>query len=311
MKLFIHVGMNKAGSTSIQNTLAAQSAWLLENHGIYYPLVGSDFKNHYDFYELIHHGNGIEINNYLNQIFDTAVALNAKSVVLSSEDLFLMASSSIDFNNFVEALGHFNHVEKKIILVARHPRTWIKSHLGQLISNGAFAIDENAKRYLELASVVVKCIKTYISYNHDLELISYKISQADGSLVGDFFRRIGVELEGDWERVENQTGSERFFSMEGLIGLICGFRAFNHQVHPNSPEIDILRGELRDLSDSLSRKTDVAHLLNPLERNLRHDLELLIENSILQLSKGDLDFLNLIDDRGIFNSNQKSNDFNN
>lgn len=295
MKLYLHVGMSKSGSTSIQNACSEHSATILERYGIAYPEPGASFQNHHELYALVWDGDPEPVQAYLQDACERGRRCGARSVLMSSEDLFLLPNEPRKMQCLAGALDALKGVECRIIFIVRHPRTWMRSHIAQLLSNGAFALDENADRYAELPRNIVECIRAYGTLDPEMRLMSYAGSTSNGTLIRDFFGLLDVDLEEDWERNDNVTGSDRFYSMEAQIGLLCGLRALNYKSHPNSKSIDGLRSSIRELVDSMSKNASVARLLNPLEAILRHELNILIDNSMSTLSEADLQYLNALD----------------
>jgi hypothetical protein len=295
MKLYLHVGMTKAGSTSIQNAFSEHREIILGKYGILYPEPGTSFQNHHELYQLIWNGDPEPVKAYLEGACALARSAKAQRLLLSSEDMFLLPNTPAKMLCLAEVLRALEGVEARIVFVVRHPRTWMRSHIAQLLSNGAFALDEYSDRYTELPQNIVECIKAFLAMDQRMLLMSYRRSTANGTLVRDFFGLLDIALEEDWERNDNVTGKDRFYSMEAQIGLLCGLRALNYKSHPNSKSTDALRSSIRELVDSMSKNPSVARLLNPLEAILRHELNILIDNSISKLSLADHEFLRGLD----------------
>lgn len=295
MKLYLHVGMTKSGSTSIQNAFSQHRDVILERYGIAYPVPETSFQNHHELYTLLCGASREPVQMYLKHACETARRTGAQAVLLSSEDIFLLPNLPEKMQYLTEALQALKDVETRIVFVVRHPRTWMRSHIAQLLSNGAFALDEYSDRYAGLPQNLVQCIRAYQVLDPGILLLSYGGATAKGTLIKDFFALLDVSLEENWERNDNTTGNDRFYSMEAQIGLLCGLRAFNYKSHPNSKSTDTLRSSLRDLVDSMSKNPSVARLLNPLEAILRHELNVLIDYSISIMSPEDQEYLNNLD----------------
>lgn len=295
MKLYLHVGMTKSGSTSIQNAFSEHAETILKKYGVAYPAPEASFQNHHELYTLIWDADPAPVQAYLEEACAKAQRRGARSVLLSSEDLFLLPNEPEKMQCLARVVEALKGVETRIVFVVRHPRTWMRSHIAQLLSNGAFALDEYSDRYAELPQNIAECIRAYAALDPEILLMSYGRSAANGTLVKDFFGLLDLALEEDWERNDNATGRERFYSMEAQIGLLCGLRAFNQELHPNSKSIDALRSSIRELVDSMSKNASVARLLNPMEAILRHELNILIDNSISTLSPADQEYLNRLD----------------
>ncbi|WP_397544569.1 methyltransferase domain-containing protein [Roseovarius salis] len=128
MKLTIHIGSHKAGSTAIQNTCSRETA-MLEEAGVYYPenLFPKFPKQHSELAALAEHGDETEMQATINRIFSEAKDRGLSHVFLSGEDL-CSATSPSGINRLAGAVtGTFDKVV--IILVLRRKYDYLLSHL--------------------------------------------------------------------------------------------------------------------------------------------------------------------------------------
>ncbi len=212
MKLYLHVGMTKSGSTSIQNAFSEHREAILEKYGIAYPEAGTSFQNHHELYTLLCGPEPEPVLKYLENACETARRMGARAVLLSSEDIFLLPNLPEKMQYLTDALRALKDVETRIVFVVRHPRTWMRSHIAQLLSNGAFALDEYSDRYAELPQNLVQCIRAYRALDPGTPFLSYGGATANGTLIRDFFALLDVAMEENWERNDNTTGKDRFYS---------------------------------------------------------------------------------------------------
>ena len=131
MTIFIHIGLNKAGSSSIQRLCHLERA-LLREHRLDYPDVGIHDSAHYGISKLlINQPSQVATAEAedLRKAIGSAVANNT-NVLLSSEYFFLARNDEV--LHIKEFLGDFD-VEKKIIVYLRRHDLWIASLFNQAI----------------------------------------------------------------------------------------------------------------------------------------------------------------------------------
>jgi hypothetical protein len=297
MKLVIHAGMPKAGSTSIQNILFENRDSFLQDYGLFYPTPEGSFHNHFDFYKLVSMADKQRAQEYLQEIVAFAKRYEARTIVLSSEDLFFLPSHDEAFQILLDVVSDDVTVVPSFFLVVRHPNTWIRSHLMQIISNGAFAMDENSNRYVELGQFVAQNTRRFLNSGLPATLIPYTQISSNGGIISAFFDSLGISDVPFRNRLDNVTGKERFFSAEMLVGLVCGLRALNSDnLHVNSPEIDSLRRTLREAIDSAAGDQVFSKVFNSFENVITAEISKVIARSCEMLSTEDIELFEKIRD---------------
>ena len=127
MKLTIHIGSHKAGSTAIQSTCGRATA-ALEAAGIYYPqkLFPKYPNQHSELAPLLEHGDAADARELFSRLINEAESRQLFHIFLSGEDL-CSAVSPKGLNRLTSALaGQFDEV--KVILVLRRKYDYLLSH---------------------------------------------------------------------------------------------------------------------------------------------------------------------------------------
>ena len=117
MKLVIHMGLHKTGSTTFQNFLYLNKKALLDA-GIIYPDSDQDSKSHWMIpYQLLRNNWGY-IEDYFKRALSVAKQQNANTILISSEDFAIMLTESFrvgEFENLLISLG-FTEIHWECVL---------------------------------------------------------------------------------------------------------------------------------------------------------------------------------------------------
>jgi hypothetical protein len=137
--LYLHIGRNKAGSTSLQNTLASNAGWL-KGHNVQYALFGhladagmalAGFISHHDMVAGLH-------------------ACATGSLLVSNEMIF-------EFPGRVaaEMAADLASINATIILYVRPYREWVRSGYAHEVRSGVYAGDFDT--YLDDIAARISC----------------------------------------------------------------------------------------------------------------------------------------------------------
>ena len=139
MKLFIHFGVYKSGSSYLQHVCASQKDYLAEN-GIYFPRSREDDKmkkgliskgNAENLNLALKKGNGQKVIKILQNWYNVAESKNCQTVLISSEglvhhlavqhklDLIIQGTISIGYTS-VDALGFFRNLSDHALSTYKH-----------------------------------------------------------------------------------------------------------------------------------------------------------------------------------------------
>ncbi len=218
--LFIHAGLPKTGTTSIQVFLANHRKELLEQ-GFLYPeisppannagLVGTEI-----FMTEVHHSLALSHNPHNRESVKLALqklgrdpwdivkeqfdASGAQDLILSSE-MFAMESKSIDLR---ERLKTFDALDVIVFFIVRRTDKWAESlYLQRVSGNGRLAKsfrktgslnNRRSRSFLHLAISTQKTVP-----DGRMVIRSFEELTADGELILEFIKLISYDLAGQLE----------------------------------------------------------------------------------------------------------------
>ena len=130
MKIFLHIGTEKTGSSYLQTTLARNRQDLLLS-GIHYPEAG---KRENDMFQgRISPGNAVELTrmlenadyknvfNFFNELYHRASELKCNAVLLSNENLVRVLSVQSNVDLLFQVAKQIGFKDFKFILFLRNP----------------------------------------------------------------------------------------------------------------------------------------------------------------------------------------------
>lgn len=126
--IFLHIGMNKTGSTALQTWLSTNRVQLLQSDGIYYPEEGLQGVAHYRLSDVLgfrHSQKPINRNdvNKLHKIFSQSIKNNNCQKVVFSSEFFVINKDIGIIKNFFQGLEC-----KVVIYLRRHDYWWESSY---------------------------------------------------------------------------------------------------------------------------------------------------------------------------------------
>jgi len=211
-RLILHLGMPKAGSTSIQHALFSNSAMLEkngfryltewgENHLIVLRQIFSphpvEFNDKYFFNILTEEDRKKFVKNKINAMLEVSNTTTCESLILSGEYFIHLSidSTNIKIKDFLVKYFQSKNVETKIICLVRNPLTWMISSHQQSHALGTFKawldyFDERIRMYNGIFN-----LKRYFADSLILLKFEDAISDKDGGLVGCFLKTIGYPKE--------------------------------------------------------------------------------------------------------------------
>lgn len=197
--LVLHVGMPKTGTTSIQNSLAANRDWLY-SQGIHYPSLVPGMPGPSTAHHAVAHAlaestlrQRIQLVRFRRRVLRAAVP--ARMTVLSAEPIYrhLLGRKSTDIEEFLH--GHLAYLRRlaeylsgfdvQILLYLRRPDTFIVSHYKEAINNGNQPPDLGtyATRYAWLTAYPER-VSAFHSVFGAPEVRTYEAECAKGLLPG-------------------------------------------------------------------------------------------------------------------------------
>src|SRR6266567_3225158 len=153
MRVVLHVGMPKAGSTSIQNAMLAH-ADLLVRHGISFTAGDPDFTSDHELYGLTLARAEKMLSAAIDSKLAAAEEQGAKTTVFSAERLFTLAQEP-ELSSLLDVFRSRTN-DFEIVIVVRALERFLRSYLRQLIDNGMFYLDD-----LDQAAWCAACVRTF------------------------------------------------------------------------------------------------------------------------------------------------------
>ena len=185
MRVFLHIGMSKAGSTAIQRCLVRHQD-ALARAGVCFPDAGRLETAHYELFTALRDGEAARADAVAQAMLAEAAAAGADALIVSVEGLWLLADDA------VRALAQlFDGHEVQVVLYLRRPDTYLTSSYRQRIKR---------KRSPQSVRAYLREPHAHLRYDHVLErwarhfplrVRAYENVRSD--LVGDFARATGTD----------------------------------------------------------------------------------------------------------------------
>lgn len=264
MRVILHIGAHKTGTTSIQATMT-QSDEVLASAGVIYPrCCWFDAAHHRLGYAMkkkldARHGDLPVLTDELAQLSGALAASNAHTALISSEEMFTAPVASI--NALAESLkGH----EVEVVAFVRRPDVLFESAFNQRLKQvyRDFEKEANAdyhiEDYTENPGLIIPDVDYYRFISRwsgpfgqaSIRLVQYELQDAVSAMAAI----IGI----DRAQLANGANSENPRASEKLVALLRLARAVGASVDTQE--------RLRDIAFSRFPHEAGAGLLDPTER---------------------------------------------
>lgn len=279
MRLVVHVGMPKAGSTSFQWLLRDRRDDLLHELGLHAEPPGGAL-NDFALYQHLAAGRLPEALGYLAGKRAAAEVAGRDAVVISSENLFEFDPGKGAFGALLAAARQdFETVT--LLLVVRSLPTFMPSYALQLLHNGQLAFQNPW-----LASWIVGQARAFATAAFPAEVVSFDVATARGALLSALISAVAGREVTTPERIENRTPTLPSL-LVAASGATCRLKASEWEVDVNAPEVDAVRRDMRALlerclSDSAAPQS-ALHLLTRMSKPLDDAMDSYIRRSIAAL----------------------------
>ncbi|MBA6414280.1 hypothetical protein H2508_14285 [Parahaliea sp. F7430] len=261
-RIYLHVGLGKTGSSSIQRAAVGQHDQLLDVHGIHFPLIDGDprpFNGNHTLFLSSLFGSKPELQrpNQLYGLGSYDAISKANEDVLRQFEQGFLATSATKLLLSAEGVGHYSRgrmqrladwlytftSDVRVVACLRNPIDALSSEIQQRLKTGA--ILENLYRdpphysyrtvLTDLESVFGRSSFLLYDYADAIE--------SRGGLVAEFFRQIGLSLSGMDEVLDGEVVNTSM-SQEGALLLSALNRQrplfVNGSVNPSRSPEDVL-----------------------------------------------------------------------
>ena len=126
MKIVIHMGLHKTGSTSFQNFLSLNKLVLMDA-GILYPNIDNNEESHWKIPNQIILENWTYLENYFKEIILIANKNNLKTIFISSEDMSILLTESYRVKKFENLITRLGIAEIEWVCVLRNQWDYFNS----------------------------------------------------------------------------------------------------------------------------------------------------------------------------------------
>ena len=265
MKLLLHVGPNKAGSTLIQNFLKENANCLLDC-GIWYRETDDYFASHHAVYTAIAAAETAKAVHLVERYVSDAIGMGCHTLVLSHENLWDLVRDSSAIAALKLALLEnpvFDSVTTLVVSRAREP--WFASYCFQLVRIGCLSNLQSLPARGGLYSLLADSLRFFSAYN----LASIPLGQ---DILSNFL--CVVDSSVDWTPLALVTDEDKYKNVSPPVGvmgdLILGLSSIVYSsMHPaehiNSASADSCRdGVLRAMDRNFSAISSISSELEGL-----------------------------------------------
>ena len=187
-KAIIHLGMPKAGSSSIQHILY-NNASKLEEFGFKYLTEWG--RNHVDIFHSIFEGN-IKNQKTINTLLNVINNSDCETLVLSGEyfNTLYLDSTIKNINNFSKKYFNDNNIETTIIYYVRNPLTWITSWMSQILFSSGY-LTKNADFFETAIKQYNGIFKLHEYFTDNVKVIKFEDACLDkNGFVANFLKTV-------------------------------------------------------------------------------------------------------------------------
>jgi hypothetical protein len=165
MKLVLHVGPNKSGSTLIQNVLRENEETLVR-HGIWYRKIDEYFANHHSFYRSIAEADGAKANQLAADFIADAQSLHCSTLIVSHENLWDLVRDTGAMDTLKQSLlENTLFDEVTCVVLSRSREAWFRSYCLQLVRNGSISQLRSLVYDNGLYTLLAQALDFFSAYN--------------------------------------------------------------------------------------------------------------------------------------------------
>lgn len=197
--LYIHVGMNKTGSTTIQ-TMFFHNRNYFANQGIYYPFTGAEICHH-NVLDAVHDNPFWGLSDkYMKLLQNDIETVKPEKCLLSSEVFYYW----IDKKKVAEAIKSiFRDYQIKIIVYIRRVDKWLPSVYKHRIMQFNYSVLDKSLRYIDHIKKLESIKSAFSIGNNAIIIRPFEVQQFhQNDLLKDFVNILGIK---DPEKIAEKT----------------------------------------------------------------------------------------------------------
>lgn len=249
-QVILHVGMQKTGTSALQDFLFEHREYLLSNFKIYYPITGVIGTGHHNLSALVSEDFLHELKKNLN-VYD--------KVIISCEDLNIRKGY---IHNIIMNLRKIQEFSIKIVLYIRRQDKFLESYYKQMFKNDYVicisSLEDLAIKYRNILNYYENT-KIFLEKNKSVEFVlllyAPKFLQ-DNNIIVDFFDKI-LDIDIKAHNLNVNKTSNPSLSVESVLAL----RKFNEKYKLPPEKYRILIKYVNSLEkDRKSRKKYIISL---------------------------------------------------
>lgn len=273
LKVFIHVGVPKGGSTSFQNALQGAGEDFLCSHRIsYLPDGGSN--NNSEIYKIIQNQDCRSLINYIFRILEYAVQMGAENIIISCETLFNIDNFKEKVKILLEIFDSIS-VQVEFLLVIRELQSHLNSYLRQNLYNGSISLDDT-----QLASWVVGQMMGLVRSGFAVRVLQFEDLVSSGNLPSAILQRMGFpNILLTSERANVTPDRPLLYAL--AEGTLARLEAIKRSIDINSLDLDIYRTTLREKYDAMAHRDNSAIL--QISSEIENEVARYIDDSIASM----------------------------
>jgi len=249
MRLILHVGPNKSGSTLIQNNLREKEE-ALARHSIWYRKINDYFSNHYSFYRAVADADSAKASQIAADFIADAQSMDCQTLIVSQENLWDLVRNQGAMDALKQSLlEHPVFDEVTCVVLSRSREAWFRSYCSQLVRNGSISQLRSLARPRGIYTLLAQALDFYSAYNLQAVSLNESVWSNFLAVVDSNIDESIITLSPDGPNYRN-PGPQKGPVADLILGLASVVYSSSHpDQHINSATADGFRGDIMKAID--------------------------------------------------------------